>query len=126
MKKYIIAAGVGGILAAVVLAIQGYGNAASTAERYRILCDAFTVPGLVLILTGILSWVAGEGLFDGLSYGIRSLFRGFTRWEHIRYGDYIQGKQETWQPGGYGALLLTGGGFLLPAVAFFALFYNGF
>lgn len=126
MRKYIIAAGVGGLLVAGVLGIQGYGDAASVAARYRILCDAFTVPGVALILTGILVWVAGEGLFDGVSYAARNILRSFTRWGHVRYYDYLREKKAKRHMGGYGFLFLTGGAFLSVAVVFFALFYSAY
>lgn len=124
--RYVVAFVVGILLAGAALAAEGFSDAVTAVQRYRILCDAFTIPGTVLMLVGVLAWVAGEGLFDGVAYASRSLFRVFTRWEPVRYFDYLRGKQERRKKGGYGFLLITGGGFLLVAVVFYALFYGAY
>ncbi len=124
MKKYVLAVSAGVLLVCLVLFAQDYADAQGL-QCVRILCDAFTVPALVLLLTGMLSWVAGEGLFDGLSYAVRSLAGMFARWEHLRYRDYVKSKREARTPGGCGFLLVTGAAFAVPALVFLLLFYTG-
>lgn len=100
----------------------------SQLEKYRILCDAFTVPGLLLILTGLLVWVSNQGVLDGISYAIRGLFRVFVPGAGFRenletYYDYMK-RNEKKRVKGYGFLFLVGGIDLAVALVFYFLFYS--
>lgn len=102
--------------------------AASRLEKYRIWCDAFTIPGLLLIFTGLLVWVANQGALDGISYALKGMFRVFIPGAGLRqnlenYHDYLQRKKER-RVKGYGFLFLTGGASLLVALVFLYLFYR--
>ena len=101
---------------------------ASQLEKYRILCDAFTIPGLLLILTGFLVWVSNQGALDGISYAVRGLFRVFIPGAGLRqnletYYDYLKRKDEK-RIKGYGFLFLVGGISLAIALLFYFIFYS--
>ena len=100
----------------------------SVMERWRILCDAFTIPGLTYILVGLLLLIANEGFFDMFSYAASKavgLFlpgRGFSEKDE-KYFDYVQRKREK-RPSGFGFLFVVGGVLMAFALVFMLLFYR--
>lgn len=128
LVQYGAAALVGGLMAYGVASFQGYGQAQSAAEQYRILADAFTIPGLFMILIGALIWVADLGTFDSLSYSLtyavrRLFFLGGTKPE--KFYDYKERKKEKRkQRRSYRFLFVVGGVFMAVAVLFILLFYR--
>ena len=95
-------------------------------DQYRILCDAFTVPGMLFILSGALLWVSGEGALDGigyvLSYAIHALLPG-SEHKGERYSDYKERKHGQ-QASGYGFLFVVGLVLMAISLVFYALFYS--
>ena len=94
-------------------------------DQYRILCDTFSVPGVMLIMAGLLVLVSNQGAFEGIGYALRHavkmLVPGPKKME--TYYDYLKrkrGKKIT----GYGFLFVTGLVNLFLAGIFMALFYN--
>ncbi len=100
----------------------------SEMERWRILCDAFTLPGLTYIMIGFLIMVANEGFFDMLSYAFSKAVgmflpgRGFSE-DGEKYYDYVQRKREN-RAKGFGFLFLVGGVLMAFALLFMFLFYR--
>ena len=99
--------------------------AVQTVEKYRMLCDAFTVPGIVILMVGFLVSLSNGGAFNGVGYvvsfAVRSLIPGMGG--HEKYNEYLErknGKRVT----GYGFLYVVGGVFLGIALIFIALYYN--
>jgi hypothetical protein len=95
-------------------------------EQYRILCDAFTVPGLLLIIFGSLLWVSNTGALDGLMYAVTTAVRflipgGRLKMEE-KYGDYVERRREK-PVRGYGFLLISGCVTMAISLVFMALFY---
>ncbi len=94
-------------------------------EKYRILCDAFTVPGLLLVMAGLLMVVSNKGAFEGLGYAVKHavmmLIPGVH--EQERYYDYVQRKRAN-KAHGFGFLFVVGLIDLLFAGIFMALFYS--
>ena len=43
-------------------------------DKFVILSDAFSIPGIYTILFFLISWVSGEGAFDAISYGVQVAF----------------------------------------------------
>lgn len=126
MLKYGITAAVGGLMSFAVIYFQRYAEASAEAERYRILADAFTIPGVILIMVAALVWISNNGMFYGLSYvatrAIRALVpMGRTMEKHERYADYVARKREEGGVQGYGFLFWTGVFFMLPAIVFIIL-----
>ena len=94
-------------------------------ERYRALCDGFTIPGLLALCLGGLIWVSNDGFFYGLGYCLRiagnALIPGRRKSE--TYYDYVQRQREK-KITGYGFLFLCGGVCMAIAMVFLVLFYR--
>ena len=123
--KYVIAFAIGGLLSNYVLLVNGYREVTDEVVRLKLLADAFTVPGVILIMVAVLCWLAGQGAVDGLLYAIKglgSLIPGMRK-EPEKYYDYVQRKREK-RRSGYGFLAITGVVFLLISIAFIVKFYQ--
>lgn len=125
LLKHGVAALIGAAMAVLYVALRDFAGA-STADRYRMLCDAFTIPGVLLMLSAALVWLSNEGSFDGIGYSFRYLVDRLIPGpgkNPEKYGDYVErrrGKKIT----GYGFLLTVGGAFFAVALVFYALFYS--
>ena len=95
-------------------------------EMYRILCDAFTIPGLVLIMLGCLMTLSNTGVLDGLGYvgsiAVKMLLPGGGL-KMERYKEYLERRRQN-RLKGYGFLYLVGFGCMAIALIFMALFYS--
>ncbi len=123
---YVVSLGVGIGLLFVILNNYGYTEAETDAERYRILCDAFTIPGLTLMLCAALVNVYNRGAFTGVTYGLRrtrEIVLPFIKWEYIKYPEYKKRKEKK-KVKGYSFLFFTGLALTLPAVYFMIRFYQ--
>lgn len=130
LLKYGISIAVCVLLAALYL----YGQASelgelseqSLQEQYRLLCNAFTIPGMLLILSGLLVAVTNEGSLDGVGYLghylVNVLLPGRRR-NIKKYYDYITEKRKK-RVSGYSFLFVVGGICMLIAVVFLGLFYK--
>lgn len=101
-------------------------DGAEPLERYRMLSDAFTVPGVLLLMLGCLCRIGDLGALDGVAYALTVAFRSLTRFDRgvaESYGDFVARKRER-RKKGYGFLLLSGGVTLAVAVVFLILFYR--
>ncbi len=106
-KRYFITITVGLVMVAIMCFMRGI-LSAEGAMVYHLLSDAFAVPGLFILAAGILVMVSNEGLFNGISYGVRAVTRALTNrhepkmeesfyeynlrksgQEHIRFGHLI-------------------------------------
>ena len=123
--KYGCCAAFTAVLVAVYFLLRQDLDTASLTDWYRMLCDAFSIPGILLLCVGALVAVANEGALDGLSYVVsyaaRRLIPGkFGPVE--RYYDYVQRKRAN-KTRGYGFLLISGAVVMAVALVFMALFY---
>ena len=89
-------------------------------QLFKLLSDAFAVPGGLTLGLGLLTIASNGGTFDMLSYGVRSFFRLFKRDPLDRkYGDfyeyrkYRQGKKRNFL-----YLVIVGGAFVLVGIVF--------
>ena len=93
---------------------------------YRILSDAFALPGILVIFMALLVWLSNEGAMDGITWAVTNAFYSLIpglRLKRERYGDYVErkrGKKVT----GYGFLFHVGGAFLAIGAVFMGLFYS--
>ena len=55
------------------LTLHGYSELATAAEKYRLLSDAFTIPGSILLMVGLLVAISNAGNFIGLGYAVQHL-----------------------------------------------------
>ena len=101
-------------------------GATALMEWYRILCDAFTIPGLILLMFGCLMSLSNAGAMDGLGYvvvnGLKMLIPGGAM-KMERYKEYLERRREN-RVKGYGFLYVVGIGCMAVALIFMALFYG--
>ena len=117
---------VGVALTVLVLNTHGYAQADNQTDRYRILSNAFTIPGVVLMVMAALIFVYNTGLFTGLTYGLRGLkdmFLPFLRQEYVPYREYRKKKMEK-KVKGYSFIFFVGLAFFLVSV-YFLIRYEG-
>ena len=79
-------------------------------NRYRLLSDAFSLPGPLCLFSGVSIWLSNEGAFNGVtwvvSYAIKSLIP-IARDTRESYGDYVV-RQRGKQVDGFGFLIIVG------------------
>ena len=129
MKKkaipYLIEAGIALAAALLVAWHRGVFSAADRAQILGGLCDAFFVPGALLVCFGLLAYCARGGVFDIFSYGAKSLkvlFTPFGKGRHQRYYDYkLQKEANRGKPRPFTLYL---GLFFIAAAAVCLVMYN--
>ncbi len=125
LMKYGFGAAFCGGMAWLYVSLRPF-DAMTLKERYRTLCDAFTVPGTVLVMVGILLWLSNNGAVDGLGYVMSRLIHSLIpggRLRSERYADYVERRRE--KPlHGFAFLFVTGGVCMAVALVFMALFYS--
>lgn len=125
LLKYGISAAVCGAMVWFYISQRNFGNQ-SLMEQYRILCDAFTVPGLVAIMVGFLLVISNDGFFMGIAYcadvAIKSLTPG-GRLNIKKYYDFVQERKGK-KVAGFGFLFVVGGICMAAALIFMLLFYR--
>lgn len=95
-------------------------------DRYHVLCDAFFLPGVIMIFLGLLMVLNNLGALDtmafGFSYVLHMLAPGaFDKMDS--YLDFIE-KRRANRGGGYGFLLVIGSVMIAVSVVFLVLFYS--
>lgn len=126
IAKYGISTALAMMIAWAVLSTHGFMFSLAISEQYRLLCDAFFVPGVLLLSAGALIFASNHGTFDGLSYASRYVARMFVPWSGKRdesFGEYVRRKEEKGKIKGYGFLFLVGGIFMAVSVLFLLLFF---
>lgn len=91
---------------------------------YMTLCDAATIPGMLIFFMGCLVGLANTGVFDGLGYVLSTAVKMLVPGRALTmesYRDYVARKREG-STRGYGFMLIVGGGFLVVALLFLALY----
>ena len=122
LLKYGITTAVAGGMTVFLLWLRDYSEAVTLADRYRLLADAFTIPGVLLVMVAALVWISSDGFFDGLAYAfsrVGSMFIPFHRQsaKHMTYYDYKMSKKDK-RPHGYGFLFYVGLVFVAIALVF--------
>jgi hypothetical protein len=127
--KYGITAAAAGLITWLVADLHGLGFAADSAVKYRVLADAFTIPGITLIMLWLLALVSMEGIFDGISYALiytaSTLFPGMGGRKNEAYADYVERKAANrGTRKGIAFLWHVGAAYMIPAIVFTVLFYT--
>ena len=111
--KYGISFGIGITLAFLyVIGHADLSNTSATAQIdwYRILCDAFAIPGFLFLCLGLMMTLTGQGALDGFSYVLvyagRMLLPGAAK-KKLSYWDFVEEKRQK-RHKGYGFLYVTG------------------
>ena len=123
LLRYGITLAAASVMLLIVLWINDYGNATDISEKYRILADAFTVPGVILVMLTALVRLSAEGAFDGLGYVVRHgmhMLIPKKGYNHETYYDYKKSKDGK-KPHGYSCMFFVGAAFVLVAVVFIIL-----
>ena len=126
LRKYFIATLCAAVFSSMILWLKEIGEAEILSDKFKILSDAFTVPGVLLIMIGALIWTSTQGIFDGLGYSfgrIGSMFIPLYQksFEHLTYYDYKMSKNDK-RIKGYSFLFYVGIGFFVIGILFFVLY----
>ncbi len=129
LRKYAMKYGITGLVCigfAVLYCVARDFAQLSLTQRYRTLCDAFTVPGILAMCVGALLWVSNDGFFCGLGYCLDVTWKSLVpggRKKIEKYYDYVQRKKDK-KVKGFGFLFVCGGVCLAVALVFLVLFYG--
>ena len=113
MKTRLIKYGttLGVCFAFVVFYLWGLDWAAmDTRAILRNLSDAFSVPGLLCVFSGLFIWLSNEGTLDGVGFVLSHAFHLIipgSALKHENYGEYLERKRGK-KPMGFGFLLISG------------------
>ena len=121
LKKYLLCFGAGAAIALFVLALKGF------SMKIDILCDAFTVAGLLMILFAGLMFVSGEGAFLGIGYALGRALRFFIPTvgrKEESYAKYRERKTGKPKPKGQGCIFFTGLFFLAIGIILLVIWYQ--
>ena len=101
-------------------------GAVEPVELYRILCDAFTIPGLLLLMFGLLMTISNQGALDGVAYVVKNAVKMLipaAAADMERYKEYLERRKAN-RVKGYGFLYVVGAVCLGIAGIFLVLFYS--
>jgi len=92
-------------------------------EQYHILCDAFTLPGLFMLLLGLMLLMGNLGALDAISFAFHYLFHTFLplTGESMTYLEFVEDRREH-RIHGFGFLFVVGMIFTAIAVVFLLLY----
>ena len=125
LTKYALTVFAAGALSVLTIWLREYSPALDAAEKYRILADAFTIPGVILVMLAALVWISTDGFFDGIGYSMLflkdALLPGGAKAKRETYHDYKMRKRGE-RVAGYGNLFFVGLAFIAVAVVFVALY----
>ena len=117
-----------GILVVILFVSSSDFGAQTTVDKYKILCDAFTIPGLLMLMFALLMSVSNEGALDGVgyvaAYALKLLIPGGAlKMETDK--EYLERRRAN-RVKNYITLYLTAAVCLTLAGIFLALFYTVF
>lgn len=123
--KHLSTAFICGIIAWMYISSREFAHV-SKLDQYRILSDAFLIPGLVTVLIGCLFVISNRGGLDGISFmvgrAVRMLLPGVKKKDE-KYLDYVEHKRSN-PLRGFGFLFSVGGTFCVISIVFMILFYQ--
>lgn len=125
--KYLVSLVVGALFVVMVLFIENYFSATETIERYKILSDAFTFAGVLLILFAALVFISSKGGFDGIGYSLSRLVKmliPFANRSDETYAQYKERKRAKGITKGYSCVFFSGLVYFAVSIVFLILYYN--
>lgn len=124
LLRYALTLSAGAAMVWLVLDLHGFAEKTTAADRYLVLSNAFTIPGTVLLMSGILTLISGTGALDGLTYALNWLKLTLLPFgKQPRYMDHVERRKNRPKFRG-GFLLICGALFLAVAVFFLVRFYE--
>lgn len=127
--RYGIMTAVGLLLMWFVLWANEYNMITDEAQRLKVLADSMTVPGMILILVGLLVKFSAFGALDGLGFLFGGLFRrvfpGGRNQDSDKEGyyEYVQRKRAK-RKGSIAEFFVVGAVFMVIAVIQIIRFYQ--
>lgn len=124
IRKYVIAFALMGIATGFVLWIREYSAKDAIDIVYLNLADAFTIPSVIMLMSGVLVWLSSQGLFDMLGYGFsraKETFIPSPVYKHEQFYDY-KVRKDAKRAKGYGFMFVAGGIYFIPAIVFNVLY----
>ena len=124
--KYGITLLIGAAFVLFLLLARGFFEWPELSEQYRILADAFTSSGVILLMVGVLIWISTTGSFDMISFALSKFAKAlipFSKKSGETYYDYVVRKREK-RFSGYLCIFVVGAVFSALAAVFTALFYS--
>ena len=125
--KYAIATLIGLVIAASYIFASDVLKKQDTTEVMKIICDGFSVGGLLLLLSGLLTFCNKNGVFDGIGYSFEIIFVT-KNWSTNRkfedrrsFADYREEKAKKRSTSWF--LVIVGGVELIIALVFLGLYY---
>lgn len=97
-------------------------------EQYRVLCDAFSIPGILMVLFAMLFSLNNLGALDTIAYLMSFLPRMIAPGafgEPEKLIDFVENRRQK-RSKGYGFLYIVGFIFLGIAIYYLVLFYKVF
>ena len=125
LLRYLVTTTIGLLIAWLYISSR-WVEGLSLSEKYCILCDGFSIPGLLLFLSGVLLWVDYSGGMDTLAYlmsYIPKMLLPGAFGEPEKLYDFVENRRQNRRKG-HGFLMMIGLGFLAVAFVFLALFYS--
>ena len=127
LLKYGIAGGLCIAIAVIYCVLRDFSQM-TLVEKYRTLCDAFTVPGLLMLMFALLMSVSNEGALDGVGYVALNALKmlipgGALKMEN--YKEYLERRRAN-RVKNYVTLYLTAAICLAISAIFLILFYTVF
>lgn len=125
--KYAVAGLIGLVIAACYIFSNNVFKQQDATEIMKIICDGFSVGGLLLLLSGLLTFCNKNGVFDGIGYSFEIVFisRNWSRkrkFEDRRsFADYREEKAKKRSTSWF--LVIVGGIELAIALLFLGLYY---
>lgn len=122
--KYVIMLVIGTAMVLITFSTHDLYSTTELAKRYKIIADAFTVPGALFLLLGLLIALSNQGSLHAIGYMLKRLglmLIPFSKKEHETYSDYVANKESV---SGYSFIVYSGLVFMAVAVVFTILFYT--
>ena len=123
--KYVITICVGLAIAALIIFPSVF-NQETASDVYKVLVNAFFVPGVLILGFGLLVVASNGGTFDMMVYGTKKFIDLFRKPQYRKitntFYDYRRTKQE--HPGAAAQLVLVGIGFIVVSLILLIFYYK--
>lgn len=124
-RKLLVCFAVGAVIALALLLSNGVFDPHEAKDTVRIVCDAFFAAGAILLVAGALIWTFDNGITDGITYSVRTMFnlrkKDYEGSGRESYSEYRERKHKN--KGTVKEYLLSGGAYFIVSVALL-LVYN--
>lgn len=122
--KYAIASIIAVCFVLLNLSLRDFFKETELKEKYRMLADSFTIPGLIYVLLGLLIMLTNKGSLDALGYMVRRAVKmlvPMSKKDNMTYAEYKETKKGIH---GYGFLFYIGAVVTAVGIVFTILFYQ--